>query len=116
MPEGTLITPPTRNEYDRDAFDRLGGGSGDIAHNPEDVQRPNYSSASDYHAAIQREVERAEADRRYPGDGTGHPDPFAAARKALEGTLYHEAEDCGVDEGCELPPSGPNDGETPPSA
>jgi hypothetical protein len=77
VPQGTLITPPTKNEYDVDAFERLQNG--------------------EYGSSVGNDP-----DRRYPGDGISDVDPFAMERNRLEGLLADsEAEGCPPEEGCE---------------
>ena len=73
VPQGTLITPPTKNEYDHDAFDRLENGGVAAA---EFVSDP---------------------ERRFPGDGTGRLDPYAFQRQELE-TLFPQDANCGDDD------------------
>lgn len=41
VPKGTLIMPPTKNEYDKDAFDRLHGPPADAAPDMRGVQERN---------------------------------------------------------------------------
>lgn len=71
VPQGTLITPPTKNEYDHDAFDRLNGnGNAEVVDDPE---------------------------RRFPGDGTGRLDAYASQRQELE-SLFPQDANCGDDD------------------
>lgn len=86
VPQGTLITPPSKNEYDRDAFDRL---------------------TSQEQSEILARGMQGDPERRYPGDGSEGADAFAMERMRLEGNLQDNAINCPVEEGCEYDPNNP---------
>lgn len=80
VPKGTLLTPPSKNEYDNDAFARIGADGAD----PEGTF--------------------SDMERRFPGDGSDMPDAFAMERQRLEALLPQQPDDCNDDD-CTLPDS-----------
>jgi len=91
VPSGALITPPTKNEFDMDAF------SPRARNRAVEAQRRFWEA-------------KAAADGGRPGYGPGDADvdppqgeKWSSQWKQLESTLSMEAEDCGVEEGCEMP-------------
>jgi hypothetical protein len=84
VPEGSLITPPTKNEYDTEAFERLDAGYG----------------------AVDTDAQNRAADERGGGAGPATKEPkitgYSAERAALDRLFGKTDYNCDTEDECDL--------------
>jgi len=75
VPTGCLITPPTKNEFDVDAFERIHGGSGDGTRDgldevslPDSKEARTVESGPDAFGGVRASLERSFGDEDSCGD------------------------------------------------